>query len=135
MKENSGNIPGLRISNKLFSILVIAILVVPPGISTAQTAGEIRSKINQTSEDIAKLEAQIRQYQSELDALGKQKNSLSVSIKQLDLTKKKLTTDISVTQNKIDKTNLTIQSLSSDIGDKESSIRNNTDSIKLEIRN
>lgn len=120
---------------KLFSIiLLVALLVIPVVFSYAETAEEIRNKIDQKSVEIEKLEEQIRAYQSELDDLSKQKNSLSVSIKQLDLTKKKLITDISVTQNKIDKTNFKIQGLSSDIGDRESSIKNNIDSIALEIR-
>jgi murein DD-endopeptidase MepM/ murein hydrolase activator NlpD len=120
---------------KQFNIIILVLLVFSPVFfSSAQTAEEIRNKINQKSVDIALLEAQIEAYQRELDNLGKQKDSLSVSIKELDITKKKLNTDISVTQSKIDKTNLQIQNLNSDIGDKESSINNNLDSIELEIR-
>ncbi len=102
--------------------------------SYAQNADDIRDRIEQRNADIAKLEEQIRIYQGELDALGKQKNSLSVSIKQLDLTKKKLQTDIAVTQKKIDQTNFKIEGLTSDIGDKEGAILNHKDSIALEIR-
>ena len=132
---------------KLFNtILIFFILLMPFGvfpplqrivgetISYAETAEEIKNKINQKNLDIVKLEEQIKTYQNELDVLGKQKNSLSVSLKQLDLTKKKLMTDISVTQNKIDKTNLKIKELNSDIGDKQNSIANNIDSIAMEIR-
>ncbi|PIR68612.1 hypothetical protein COU49_00090 [Candidatus Nomurabacteria bacterium CG10_big_fil_rev_8_21_14_0_10_35_16] len=120
---------------KQFNITLLVLLVFSPiFFPSAQTAEEIRNKINQKSADIALLEAQIEAYQRELDSLGKQKDSLSVSIKELDITKKKLNTDISVTQSKIDKTNLQIQNLNSDIGDKESSINNNLDSIELEIR-
>ena len=103
-------------------------------ISYAETAKEVRDKIDQKNADIAKLEEAIKTYQNELDGLSKQKDSLSVSIKQLDLTKKKLVTDISVTQNKIDRTNLKIQSLSYDIGSKENSIENGIDTILLGIR-
>ena len=56
-------------------------------------------------------------------------------MKELDLTNKKLGASIAVTQNKINETNLTIQNLSSDINNKENSIQNNIDSIKLEIKN
>src|SRR3990167_11173825 len=132
---------------KLFNtILIFFILLMPFGvfpplqrivgetISYAETAEEIKNKINQKNLDIVKLEEQIKTYQNELDVLGKQKNSLSVSLKQLDLTKKKLMTDISVTQNKIDKTNLKIQGLSSDIGDKEGAIKDHKDSIALELQ-
>ncbi|MEK7564065.1 MAG: peptidoglycan DD-metalloendopeptidase family protein [Patescibacteria group bacterium] len=114
---------------------VIGILVfIPYVFSYAETAEEIRDRIDQKNVDIAKLEEQIRIYQGELDTLGKQKDSLSGSIKELDLTKKKLITDISVTQKKIDRTNLKIEGLSSDIGSKEGAILNHRDSIALEIR-
>ncbi len=120
---------------KQFNILFFILLVfLPFFFSYAQTAEEIRNKINQKSADIANLEAQIKTFEKELDSLGKQKDSLNVSIQQLDITRKKLNADISITQNKIDKTNLQIKNLSNDIGDKESSINNNMDSIKLEIR-
>ncbi len=121
---------------KLFSIVaLLSLLVVPLAFSHAQTAQEVRDKINEKSAAIAEIERQIKEYQTELNSLGRQKDSLSVSIKQLDITKKKLNADITLTQNKIDKTNLQIQNLTGDIGDKESSINNNTNSIRLEIRN
>jgi murein DD-endopeptidase MepM/ murein hydrolase activator NlpD len=120
---------------KQFSFLLLGIFsLVPMVFLYAQTVQEIQSKINQKDSDIQALEKEIATYQVEIDNLGQQKNSLSKSIKELDLTKKKLTADIAVTQNKIDKTNLKIQNLSSDIGVKENSINNNLDSIKLEIR-
>lgn len=120
---------------KQFNIIFLALLVfLPIFFSSAQTVADIRDKINQKSSEISVLEALIESYQKELDSLGKQKDSLSGSIQQLDITRKKLNADISVTQNKIDKTNLQIQNLSSDIGDKESSINNNLESIELEIR-
>ncbi len=114
----------------LFGIL----LIIPTVFSYAQTAQDIQNKISQKDSDIARLEQEITSYQSQLDTILEQKNSLSKSIRELDLTKKKLIADINVTQNKIDKTNLTIESLSSDIGDKENTIANNTESIKLGIR-
>ncbi|MBI2630940.1 peptidoglycan DD-metalloendopeptidase family protein [Candidatus Nomurabacteria bacterium] len=121
---------------KLFSIVaLLALFSVPLVFSRAETAQEVRDKINQKSADIAEIERQIKEYQTELNSLGKQKSSLSGSIKELDITKKKLNADISLTQNKIDKTNLQIKNLTGDIGDKESSINTNTNSIKLEIRN
>jgi len=121
---------------KLFNIIVLIILLaVPVVFSYAQTMVDIQNKIAEKDSDIQKLEQEIATYQLQLDSLGQQKNSLANSLKELDLTKKKLTADIAVTQNKIDKTNLKIKNLSSDIGKKESSIDNNTESIMLEIRN
>lgn len=109
-------------------------LVLPAFFSHAQTAAELNQKIDQKNADIAKLEREIAGYQRQLEKLGEEKDSLNNSIKQLDLSRKKLLTDISVTQNKIDKTNLKIQELSLQIGDKESIILNNRKAIGVGIR-
>jgi len=120
---------------KQFSFLILVLLVMVPIVfSCAQTAEELNAKISQKNSDIEKLEQEIKKYQTELDDLGKQKNSLNVSIKQLDLTRKKLIADISVTENKIEKTNFKIQELSLDIGSKEDLIIKDKDAIKLGIK-
>lgn len=120
---------------KLFSIIILFFLFLfPVAISYAETAQEIQNKINQKDSDIRKLEQEIAAYQAQLDDLGQQKNSLKSSLKQLDLTRKKLNADITVTQKKIDKTNLTIQNLSFDIGSKQNQINNDLDAIELGLR-
>ena len=108
--------------------------MVPIAFSSAETAQEIQNKIIQKDADIQKLEQEIASYQTQLDSLGQQKTSLNSSLKQLDLTRKKLNADIAVTENKIDKTNLTIQNLSSDIGTKQDYINNDTEAIRLGIK-
>jgi len=124
-----------HVYKKPFNLLILMILLVFPVVfSYAQNAQDLQTKINQKDADIAKLEEEIKIYQAELDNLEKQKSSLSGSIKQLDVTKKKLNADISVTQKKIDKTNLKIQNLSSDISNKQDVIINHIESIKLEIK-
>ncbi|MFA6076748.1 MAG: peptidoglycan DD-metalloendopeptidase family protein [Candidatus Paceibacterota bacterium] len=119
---------------KLFNSTLLLLLIFPLVFSHAETVAEIRNKIDQKDSDIAKLEEEIKTYQIELDSIGQQKNSLSNSIKELDLIRKKLVADINVTQKKIDKTNLKIESLSFDIGTKENIIQNDIESVKLGIR-
>ncbi|MFA5931842.1 MAG: peptidoglycan DD-metalloendopeptidase family protein [Candidatus Paceibacterota bacterium] len=100
----------------------------------AQTALDIQNKINQKDADIQSLEKEIAAFQIQLDSLGQQKNSLSKTLKELDLTKKKLSADISVTQKKIDKTTLKIENLGKDINTKERHIANNINSINLGLK-
>lgn len=127
---------GCRKQFNIFLLLFLftLILIAPIFFVYAETAQELQEKISAKDSDITKLEKEIAVYQAQLDNLSKQKSSLAGSIKELDITRKKLITDISVTQKKIDKTNLKIQSLSLDIGKKESSISNDVDSIALGIR-
>ncbi|MDQ5954816.1 MAG: Peptidase family protein [Patescibacteria group bacterium] len=124
---------------KQFNFLLLGLILVLPvffyfNFSFAQTAQELQNKIEQKNTDIDKLEQQIKTFQNQLGELSKQKDSLSNTLKQLDLTKKKLSADISLTQSKIDKTNLKIQSLSSDISNKEESISDHTGAIGVGIR-
>ncbi len=122
--------------NKIFFLfLLITFAFFSTVFSFAQSVDELQGKINQKDFDIQQLEKEIMAYQAQLDGIGQQKNSLAKSIKELDITRKKLNADIAVTQKKIDKTNLKIQSLSSDIKSKQSSIINDIESIRLQIRN
>lgn len=121
---------------KQLSFLLFGILfLIPIVYSHAQTATDIQNKIDQNNSNIQSLEQEIAGYQAQLDSLDQQKSSLSGSLKELDLTKEKLDANIAVTQKKINVTNLTIQNLGSDIGNKEEDIQNDTASILLEIKN
>lgn len=119
---------------KLFSLILFIFLIIPLAFSYGETAQDLKNQISQKNSDISDLEREIAAYQIELNAISKQKSSLNKSIKELDLTRKKLDVDIAVTQKKIDKTNLMIKSLSSDIGVKENTIKNHLNSIKLGIK-
>src|SRR3989338_2505409 len=94
-----------------FGACLVAALIFPAFFSYGQTARDLQNKIEQKNEDIANLRSEIREYQKELDDLGRQKSSLASELKQLDITRKKLIADIAVTQNKIDKTNFKIEGL------------------------
>ncbi|MEK7464134.1 MAG: peptidoglycan DD-metalloendopeptidase family protein [Patescibacteria group bacterium] len=109
-----------------FLSLITAFLIV--SVASAQSADELRSKISDRNDAIARLEAEIKQYQIDVEALGKEKDSLSNAIKTLDLSKKKLEADTKITENKIAAKNLEIKELSLQIGDKSERI---TDSRRL----
>ena len=116
-------------------LIVIGLLIIFSGISVfAQTASELKDKISDRNSEIAKLEQQIKEYQKQLDDLGGQANSLKVQLQKLDLTKKKLSADIGVTENKISATNLEIERLSLDIGNKEEKISQDKGIIAKSLR-
>ena len=76
------------------------LLIIPIAFSFADTKEELNQKISQKNDDIDKLEKEIKIYQNELNSIGKQKSSLAGSLKELDITSKKLKADIAVTQKK-----------------------------------
>lgn len=114
--------------------MMVILLAVPGLFSYAQTVTDIQNKIADKDFDIKKLEQEIASYQIELNNLGEQKNSLNSSIKQLDITKKKLNANIAVTEKKITKTTLKIENLGQDINTKEKYITNNIKSINLGLK-
>lgn len=104
-------------------ILLFSLLVFPISFLGAETlVDELNQKITDRNNDINRLEKEIKQFQSQLNNLAKEKDSLSRSIAELDLNRKKLIADIAITENKIEKTNLKIRELTSQIGTKEISI-------------
>src|ERR1700742_4934496 len=99
---------------RLFAALALFMLV-PVFFSYAQSAEDIRQKINQNNENIAALEREIAGYQSQLNAIGKEKSSLASSLAALDINRKKLIASTNVTENKIAATNLKISNLGTEI--------------------
>ena len=86
--------------------------------ANAQSASELRNKISDYNKQIEALDAEIRAYEQELLKVGAEKQTLQKAIDELNLARKKLSTDISKTENQISKTNLTIEQLASEIYEK-----------------
>jgi|SRR3989344_1073810 len=95
----------------------------------ADTVDDIKSKIDERTAQIKQLEAEISQYNKEVENASKQATTLKNTLKTLDLTQKKITTDISLTDKKISKTSLTIEELGGEIGVTENHIGLNKDAI------
>ena len=124
-KTSSLIITVLWLSAWLTTAGIVFGLAFAPAAVRAETAAEIKTKIESRNKDIAKLQEEIRSYQKQIDALGSEAMSLSATIKSLDLTRKKLETNISLTQNKIAAKNLELEQLEGKIGDKEVEISDN----------
>ncbi len=104
-------------------------------ITHAETADELKIKINSTNDSILKLEQEIKQYQSEIDSISKEKDSLSSAIKVLDVSKKKLQADTKITESKISNKNLELKELNAQIGDKSERILNSKRVITQSLYN
>ena len=97
--------------------------------TNAQTAGDLQGKIDARNAQIEQLEEEIKQYNLEVTNAGKEAKTLQGTLKTLDLTQKKINTDINLTQNKISKATLTIEQLGGQIDDTESKIE--TDKLAI----
>ncbi|MCX6701977.1 MAG: peptidoglycan DD-metalloendopeptidase family protein [Candidatus Zambryskibacteria bacterium] len=92
------------------------------GQTTSTSTDDLISKIEERNNQIKQLEQEINQYNSEVDNASKQGVTLQNTLKTLDLTKKKITTDINLTDTKINKTVLTIEQLNNEIKKTKDSI-------------
>jgi murein DD-endopeptidase MepM/ murein hydrolase activator NlpD len=118
-----------------FFYYTIIILSLSFSIAHADTASDLKSKIDDRTAQIQKLEEQLKQYNTQVDLVNKEAKTLQSNIKSLDLTKKKITTDITLTEKKIDKTNLTITEIGNEVDNTKEKISSNKDSIAQMIRN
>ncbi len=104
------------------------------GISVADTISDLKNKIDSRNAEIKNLEKEIEEYQSQIEAVGKEANTLNNSIKSIDITRKKLATDIKLTESKVKATDLNIERLALSIGGKKVEITENSRAIMGAIR-
>lgn len=104
------------------------------GLYAAPNVGDLQAKIDQTSKQIQDIEAEILSYQKQIATVGSQATSLKNTLSQLEITRKKLLADLSLTQNKLAVTELTISQLQDRIAETQSKIARNQNAIAKAIR-
>ena len=95
---------------------------------------DLRNKIQERNKQIEDLQKDIVNYQQQVETTGKEAKTLTGAVQKLELTEKKLTTDIKVTENKIVATALTIEKLGLEIGDKEKTIARREEVLRQSLR-
>lgn len=115
--------------SKKFTFFFIAIfllsLAATGHFASADTADQLRAKIAENSAQRARLDEEIKSYQTQIEAVSKQADSLKNTLIELDLTRKSLEASIRVTQNKIDAASLEISRLALNIGSTQNDITDN----------
>ncbi|MES2135215.1 MAG: peptidoglycan DD-metalloendopeptidase family protein [Patescibacteria group bacterium] len=106
-----------------------------PTVAWGETAEEIQIKIAEQNAKIAALEKEIAEYESTLYTIGGEKTTLQGEINRIDVSRKKITATVSVTENKITAANLSLKNLGGAIEDKGKRIENSTETIRQSLRN
>lgn len=119
---------------KTFLTVVLSLSAFLPSLVFADQISDIKQRINDRAAEIAKLEADIKAYQGQLQTISQQANTLKGEINRVDTTRAKLSTDIKVTSNKVESTDLLIEKLSLEIDRLESQIENNKLGIAESMR-
>ncbi|MEI7463204.1 MAG: peptidoglycan DD-metalloendopeptidase family protein [Candidatus Taylorbacteria bacterium] len=125
MMQNNNELTRISIAILFITIFIATVncsLLNFASSANAETAQQIQAKIDQKNLDIQNLEKVIKGYQIQIDDLGSQADSLSSTIKSLQLTQKKLEANISVTKDKITTKTFEIEQLGSQIDTKENNI-------------
>jgi len=98
------------------------------------TISELKNKILERNTAIEELEAEIANYQKQIETTGKETKTLQSTIKNIDLEQKKLSAEIKLTANKIAAVNLRLEELGDAISIKENSIGKSRDALAQTIR-
>ncbi len=111
----------LFLSISLFSVVVAQ--------TSIDNKDDILIKIEERNILIKHLEEEIKQYNEEVNSANKEATTLKNTLKTLDLTKKKIGADINLTENKINKTVLTMEQLGNEIEKTKANIDVNKEAI------
>ena len=116
-------------------VLIVSFVSIIPNQVNALTASEVRQQIEDTNNQIDALNKEIAQYQAQISETSAQSNTLANTIKELTLTRNKLTTERTQIQKKITATGLVIQTLLTDISERENIINISKKSLGQMIKN
>jgi murein DD-endopeptidase MepM/ murein hydrolase activator NlpD len=140
MKPRVQSLPLARFSARksaalaAFLFTALFLLGLLPPTAFGDTPEEIQAKINEQNAKIAELEKEIAAYEKQLVTIGSQKNTLQNTVNQLDVSRKKINANISVTQTKVNETTLQLTQLSGQIGDKETHLDRDKETIMKAFR-
>lgn len=124
----------INLSKIITFIIIFVLLGIQAPFSSAANIDELKNKIEERNNNINELEEEIKKYQKELEIVGEEKKTLNNEVYRLNLDRKKITTDISLTNNKIYSTQLSIEKLGIEVDDKDKRIENNMVGLSESVR-
>lgn len=120
----------------ILGLLLPVVLLVSPAVS-AQSAEEItrlQNEINQRSDRLTEIEAEIAKFESDLKVVGSEKKTLQSAIGRLEIERKKVGAEINKTETLISSTDLEINKLVLEIMRTEGDINDTKGAISAIIR-
>ncbi|PCI30132.1 hypothetical protein COB52_01865 [Candidatus Kaiserbacteria bacterium] len=112
----------------------LTILLLTPGVLSAQSASDIRNKIDTQQTEISEIEEEIKKYEVQLTEISREKNTLQGAVQELDVSRKKVGASLSITQRQINTTSSSIEEMTYDINTKEELIAGNQKALAETIR-
>lgn len=124
--------------SKFFQISIIILSFVVFGTTVfgqTATVDQLKQKSSTLSEQIKKLDDEIKSISKQLLTTGAEKKTLNSELAKIEATRKKLLAELSLTNKKIEQANLNLVRLQGDIGVKLQDINQNKISIAEALRN
>ena len=107
----------------LLGILLPQFLLVAPEVFAQSEIEKLRDQIEDRGSRLAEIEAEIAEFEADLQVVGAEKKTLQSAINQLELERKKVNSEISRTENLITSTDLEINKLVLEISRTEKEIK------------
>lgn len=117
-----------------FALVVLWVALLNVGTVFAQSIDELQKEISDYSSKIDALEQEIKEYEDQLSVIGSEKQTLESTVNELDVSRKKISANIKLTQNRIYSTTLQIQELGKEIGSKGTQIERDNKAVATAIR-
>ncbi len=114
--------------------VLIASLFTLGATASGASLDDLYEKINEKQTQIEQVERDIKKYEAELQKVGAERGTLEAAIAELNLTRQKLLSDITLTQRKIEQTEYSIEKLSLTIGEQEERIRRNNQVLRSALQ-
>ena len=115
--------------------LILAFASIPLLVIHAQTKEELQRQIQKSNAEIENLEREIAEYERQLDAVANEKRTLESNVRELDITRQKVSANVSVAQNRVNTTELEIKRLEGDIFSHEGEIERGIAALSETLRN
>lgn len=115
------------------TFFVILTLILCGGVQ-ANTVDELQAKIEASNKSKQALEKEIAKYQDQLNIVTTQANTLQNTIKSLDISTSKITTEVKLTETNINRTSYNIKDTGLEIQDKQKQIDRNKRAITETLR-
>lgn len=119
---------------KPFLVAAFLLSIIFPLHTHAGVIDDLKAKIEERNKKIKELEADIQKQQEAITTVQQEAQTLKGTIKELDITRSQLSTDINATQNKITRANLSIEALEIEINEKEKKMGRNAEAMAKSLR-
>jgi murein DD-endopeptidase MepM/ murein hydrolase activator NlpD len=117
-----------------YAVLMGVVFTLPTSPVFAVSIGDLKDLILDRNQKIERLESEIKKYEDDLKVVGEEKKTLQSAINELDIGRKKVSTDITLTQNKIGATDLEINRLELEIEALQAQVERNRAAVGESLR-